>query len=526
MKRLKFTAIALFLSFITVYGQGQDGVLSGSFSSKAKYAAGKNSYLLDECKVDYSYKMVLGSPVYTANMIWKRKDDFTIKNEKISYKDLDAYPDLQKRFALLTPTNVKFHFTVLFYSNQMNGYIASAKTEMVVIPEKAGYMEEMLTVPVTEPWTKMFSDAVVGKQDAKAPGVVIQNEPLINYFKLERINYGKLDKDVPGFNRSMRQIFSLTNRMEVMNVEVNAEWNEADYAYIVEEYNKRKNAAKQTDKQKAADFYYANRTFEPTISENDPDFWNTTIPPYEIWMKAVNEADALYEKKLWADARVYYRKAVEKAPSFSYPAQRIEKIQKYMENKASRNVGDLELIYVEGSGDVKSFYIGKTEVTQGQWRRVMGSGSNPSGFTGCNNCPVEKVSWEEAQEFLKRLNHQTGMKYRLPRLDEWEYAAKGGKKSLRTQFSGSDNMGEVAWCAYNSEETTHPVAQKAPNELGIYDMTGNVSEWIANQYDKNRRFVKGGSWSDDATNSMISKSETYDIKHKNNRIGFRVCQDE
>ena len=195
-----------------------------------------------------------------------------------------------------------------------------------------------------------------------------------------------------------------------------------------------------------------------------------------------------------------------------------------MNYKASRNVGDLELIYIEGRGDIKSFYIGKTEITQDQWKRIMGS--NPSGFGRCSDCPVEKVSWEEIQEFLKKLNEQTGMKYRLPKLDEWEYAAKGGNKSLRTRFSGSDNLGEIGWCAYNSEESTHSVAKKAPNELGIYDMTGNVSEWVSNMYDKNTRFIKGGSWSDDATNSMIGSSEKYDAKYKNNRIGFRVCQDE
>ena len=525
MKRLKFTAIALFLSLVAVCGQGQNDV-SGTFSSKAKYAAGKNSYLLDECKVDYTYKIVLGAPVYVANMIWKRKDDFTVKNEKITYKELAAYPDLQKRFALITPTNVKFKFNVLFYSNQMKVYIASAKSEMVVIPEKAGYTEEMLTIPVTETWTKMFSNIVVGKQAPNAPGVVIPDAALENYFKIENINYGKLDENARN-GRSMRNIFALTNRLEIQNIEMEAEWNELDYAYIIEEYNKRKNAAKLTDRQKAAAAYYTNRTFEPTISENDPDFWNTTIPPYETWLKAINEADDLYAKKLWADARVYYKKAAETAPSFSYPVQRIDKIQRYLEHKASRNVGDLELIYVEGSGDVKSFYIGKTEITQRQWRQVMvGSGSNPSGFTGCPDCPVEKVSWEDAQEFLKKLNQQTGMRYRLPRLDEWEYAAKGGKKSLRTQFSGSDNIGEVAWCAYNSEEGTHPAAKRSPNELGIYDMTGNVSEWVANIYDKSLRYVKGGSWSDDAMNSTIVSSEKYDAKYKNDRIGFRVCQDE
>ncbi len=524
MERLKFTLIALLFSLVAVNGQEQKDVLSGSFSSKAKYAAGKNSYLLDECKVDFTYRTVLSAPVYFANMEWTRKNDFTIKNEKISYSDLNEYPDLKKRFELITPVNAKFKFTVLFYSNQSKAYIASAKSEILIsLPEKAGSNVD-LPIPTTGTWTEMFSDVVIGKQELKNPGSVIADAALENYFKLERITYGKLDKEARGYRRSMRQIFEISDRLDIVNVEMNIEWNDSDYAYIIDEYARRKNAGKQTNKQKAESVYYDNRTYKPAISENDPNFWNTTVSPYEIWMKAINEADNLYAKKKWAEAKVYYQKAAEADPQFMYPAQRIEKIQKYIDYKSSRNVGDLDLVYVEGSGDVKSFYIGRTEITQSQWRRVMGA--NPAGFRGCADCPVENVSWDDVQEFLKKLNEQTGMKYRLPRLDEWEYAAKGGNKSLNTQFSGSDNLDETAWCVYNSEESTHSVAKKAPNELGIYDMTGNVSEWVSNMYDKNTRFVKGGSWSDDATNSTIKSSEKYDAKFKVNRIGFRVCQDE
>jgi len=114
----------------------------------------------------------------------------------------------------------------------------------------------------------------------------------------------------------------------------------------------------------------------------------------------------------------------------------------------------------------------------------------------------------------------------LPKMEEWEYAAKGGINNASAQFSGSDNLDEIAWCAYNSDESTHSVAQKSANILGIFDMTGNVSEWVSDSYDKNTRFVKGGSWSDDAINSSISSKEKYNQKIKNNRIGFRVCQDE
>jgi len=514
MKRLKFTTIALILSLMAVSGQ-QNDVLSGSFSSKAKYAAGKNSYLLDECKVNYTYRTILGSPVYYTEMVWTRKNDFAIKNNRISYSDLSAYPDLQKRFELITPMSVKFKFTLLFYSDQSKAYIASAKSELVIAsPEKAGSTVN-LPIPTNGTWNELFTNVVAGKQDAKSPGTVIPDDALEKAFKIDRINYGKMDKDARGFGRSMRQLFALSSRFEVTNVEMSVEWDDADYNYIIEEYTKRK-ASKQT--------YYDNRNFKPAISENDPDFWNTTVTPFEAWLKAVEDADQLYAENRWAEASIYFRKSLDADPQFNYPKQKMEKIRLYMDSKLARNVGDLELIYVEGSGAVKSFYIGKTEVTQSQWRRVMGS--NPSSFRGCSDCPVENVSWDDVQEFLKKLKNQTGMTYRLPKLTEWEYAAKGGKKTTNTQFSGSENIAEIAWCVYNSDESTHSVAKKTPNELGIYDMTGNVSEWVADAFDKTVRFVKGGSWSDDAKNSMILSSEKYEAKYKNNRIGFRVCQDE
>ena len=511
MKRLKITAVTLFLSLIAIHGQEQKDVLSGSFSCKAKYAAGKNNYLFDECKVDYTYRLVLSAPVYQASMTWKRRNDFSIKNDKISYSDLRDYPDLQKRFELITPTKVRFKFTVMFYSDKSGAYIASAKSEMVVpIAERAGATVDLPT-PVTSTWEELFTDVVTGKQDAKAPGVVIPDESLEKFFHLERISNGKLDKTARTFTRSMRQLFRATNRLEVSNVEMEVTWDDSDYTYIIREYSRRK--AKQTTNRLA-------------ISENDPDFWHTTIIPYEVWMNAIEEADDLFAQRRWEESKVYYQKAAEADHLFSYPVRKIEKIQKYFDYKSRRNVGGLELVFVPGKGDLKSFYIGKTEITQSQWRRVMGPGSNPSGFRGCSDCPVENVSWDDTQEFLRKLNEQTEMRYRLPKLKEWEHAARGGVKSLETQYSGSGNLDDIAWTVYNSEESTHPVAKKSPNELGIYDMTGNVSEWVADAFDKSTRIVKGGSWSDDATNSVISIREKYDSKHKNNRIGFRICQDE
>jgi sulfatase modifying factor 1 len=125
---------------------------------------------------------------------------------------------------------------------------------------------------------------------------------------------------------------------------------------------------------------------------------------------------------------------------------------------------------------VSDFAIGKYEVTQGQWQQVMGA--NPSHFKQCGDyCPVENVSWNDVQQFIQRLNSQTGTGFRLPTEAEWEYAARSGGK--REKYSGNDYVDAVAWHEGNSGSKTHPVGQKQPNGLGIHDMSGNVWEWVS-----------------------------------------------
>ena len=152
------------------------------------------------------------------------------------------------------------------------------------------------------------------------------------------------------------------------------------------------------------------------------------------------------------------------------------------------------------------YYIGKYEVTQALWQAVMGN--NPSNFKG-ENLPVENVSWKDCQEFLSKLNNTTGKTFRLPTEAEWEYAARGGKKSRGYQYSGSSNLSDVAWYEDNSGNKTHDVGSKQANELGIYDMSGNVWEWCQDKYGKyssssqtnptgansgSKRVIRGGSW--------------------------------
>ena len=128
---------------------------------------------------------------------------------------------------------------------------------------------------------------------------------------------------------------------------------------------------------------------------------------------------------------------------------------------------------------LSDYYIGKYEVTQAQWKAVMGD--NPSVFVG-DNLPVECVSWNDCQTFITKLNQLTGKNFRLPTEAEWEFAARGGNRSKGYKFAGSNDIGSVAWYYGNNESKIHPVGTKQPNELGLYDMTGNVHEWCHDWY--------------------------------------------
>jgi len=184
---------------------------------------------------------------------------------------------------------------------------------------------------------------------------------------------------------------------------------------------------------------------------------------------------------------------------------------------------------------VSDFHIGKYEVTQAQWKAIMGN--NPSYFKG-EELPVEKVSWDEVQVFIRKLNALTGKEYRLPTEAEWEFAARGGNKSKGYKYSGSNNVGDVAWFEDNSGKQTHPVGTKSPNELDIYDMSGNVWEWCSDWYGKyssdvetnpqgpvsgSRRVARGGGWYYRTGRMRVSNRDGIVPVYRSYYLGFRLA---
>jgi formylglycine-generating enzyme required for sulfatase activity len=187
--------------------------------------------------------------------------------------------------------------------------------------------------------------------------------------------------------------------------------------------------------------------------------------------------------------------------------------------------------------NLSGFYIGKYPVTQRLWKQVM-NGDDPSSFKG-DDLPVETVSWDDVQVFITNLNNLTQRQYRLPTEAEWEYAARGGRESRGYKYAGSDDIDEVAWYDENSGWTTQPVGTKAPNELGIYDMSGNVWEWVNDWWGEypeadsrtdprgpssgSGRVVRGGSWDSGARICRVSYRSTDAPDSRSYNIGFRLA---
>lgn len=182
---------------------------------------------------------------------------------------------------------------------------------------------------------------------------------------------------------------------------------------------------------------------------------------------------------------------------------------------------------------IQDFSIGKYEVSQKQWQSVMGY--NPSEHAGCDECPVENISWDDVQRFIQKIKVKTGVTYRLPTEAEWEYAACGGNTGHEYLYSGSNTLDSVGWYTLNSGGRTHPAGSKNPNGLGIFDMSGNVVEWCSSWFtpypgctgtDRTGyyRILRGGSWYHYPDGCRTAERDYYSPDFRNPWVGFRLAR--
>ena len=204
----------------------------------------------------------------------------------------------------------------------------------------------------------------------------------------------------------------------------------------------------------------------------------------------------------------------------AYPNGRYVPLAKLKQGKLrlARAPYEPEMVAIPG----KDYEMGKTEVTQAQWRAVMGN--NPSRFSVCgDDCPVERVSWDDVQGYLSKLNQMSGKQYRLPTEQEWKYACDGGGSQ---EYCGSNSLDAVGWYGSNSDSKTHPVGQKQANGYGLYDMSGNVWEWQQDCYDGgcSERVLRGGSWGGNSVNARAAYRYRLSPSLRFDSFGFRVAR--
>jgi len=283
--------------------------------------------------------------------------------------------------------------------------------------------------------------------------------------------------------------------------------------------------------------------------------------------KKVLDAKEAEEKKV-ADSIAVARKALEEAVAKMTPEEQAKRVADSVvaaqeEFKKVTAEFNPEMVFVKGSSffsmgctkeqgadcnederpahnvTLRDFYASKFPITQKLWEKVMDS--NPSRFQG-ENLPVESVSWNDVQEFIKKLNTVTGKKYRLLTEAEWEYAARGGGSTKGQRYAGSNNLGAVAWYGDNSGQATRPVGEKQPNELGLYDMSGNVWEWVQDWKDGysssglqnnpvgpasgTNRAYRGGSWQDSDIYCRVSRRHGAVPDTRSSAVGFRLALDK
>ena len=275
------------------------------------------------------------------------------------------------------------------------------------------------------------------------------------------------------------------------------------------------------------------------------DNWNKWLKAVERWGDLFLSVLALSEGNYCYDLSLDFQ-APEPAPTETFTVNGVKFKMVFVKGGSSK-IGAMEKDKDASSWEkprhdasFSDFAIGQTEVTQGLWQAVMGS--NPSKFSG-TELPVEQVSWNDCQEFIRKLSELTGRSFRLPTEAEWEYAARGGQSSRGYKYAGSNKLDDVAWHKGNSNKKTHPVNWKKPNELGIYDMSGNVLEWCQDYYSSSyyeiapvtnpcndtqdmSRVSRGGCFTYDGKYCRVSARSNFWATTSAEVIGLRLASSE
>ena len=274
---------------------------------------------------------------------------------------------------------------------------------------------------------------------------------------------------------------------------------------------------------------YAQKSEECDVRENDTQNINVSLEKSRVQVNTptievanTNEKTYTSDKTFTVGGVTFTMKAVE-GGTFTMGATSEQGSDAQSNEKPAHQV------------TLSNYMIGETEVTQDLWQAVMGI--NPSKSQG-ENLPVVRVSWDDCHKFITKLNQLTGQQFRLPTEAEWEYAARGGNKSRSFKYSGSNNLDEVGWYSENSGENIHPVKSKAANELGIYDMSGNVCEWCQDRLIKyssssqtnptvsstgTSPVCRGGGWDDKVRDCRVSNRSSIFSTHRGNNLGLRLA---